>query len=321
MRNFCSGQEKKKKTEQTAGASLGSKRMAPKVFKSALSGGECIYCGATYSPTAQICPECGMGVGDGSCTFCVNIMPSGASVCPHCGNPADGIECQECGTVNFRNFCRSCGASLNSRAALAIDRFKADPKFRQAEQIGVELKKIRDYIEGKSSALDLTHNDETLATDALTDMPADYAALFSCEFPASVEKTPPIVSSASSVIQHKPEARTGHEKSKKLSVKDAMKLYAEKKAEMDALLDSIVPPLDLSPEEQRDFCSARQTVVRYTETSTITTSRRYWICNYCCCQHNEPPECAEPWHGGVWITNNETHTTTSTTITLETLKD
>lgn len=289
--------------------------------------GECQYCGATYSSTAQICPQCGMSVVADVCTFCGDVMPAGADVCPHCGNPTSGLECRECGTINFRNFCRKCGTALNGRGLLALERFKADPKYKEAEQKAIELQRLQDYIEGKAETVEFEPEssqatEETLDTTALTDMPDAYAALFTAKpqfqpQPQNDTESQPAARKTQPKIQHSPvQAKP---KTQRLSVKDAIKLYEEKKAEMDAILDSIVPPPELTPEEQRDFCSARQIVVRYTRTVTHTTTKRYWICNYCGFRHGAPPECAEPWHGGRWITETNTQTETITTKSLETL--
>lgn len=260
-------------------------------------------------------------------------MPAGADICPHCGNPASGLECRECGTINFRNFCRKCGASLNSRGQLALQRFKSDPKYKEVERKAIELQRIQAFIEGKTESVELDADDSesanaALDTGALTEMPDVYTALFAARpQPDTRRKTQP---DTYAEVKPQPKPRKAEPKieyntektqpkSPRMSVKDAIKLYEEKKAEMDAILDSIVPPPELTPEEQRDFCSARQIVVRYTQTVTHTRTKRYWICNYCGFRHGAPPECAEPWHGGRWITETNTETETITTKSLETL--
>lgn len=236
------------------------------------AGGKCEYCGATYSATSQICPECGMGISRGDCTFCGRSMPPGEAECPHCGNPSDGIECHECGTINFRNFCRKCGAALNSRAQNAIARYRETPEYQKAEAIAQELEQLDKFIKEKSSG-------------------RSFSEALHAPVQAAVPK-----------VKYFPEAR------KKinfnvLTLDEAEQMYEEKRTEMEAVLDSIVPPPDMTPEEQRDFCTARKIVVTYT-TVINKTINKGWICNYCGCRHNNPSECAEPWHGGTWITVN-----------------
>ncbi len=246
------------------------------------AGGKCEYCGTTYSATAQICPECGMGISRGNCTFCGKPIPHGEADCPHCGNPSDGLECPECGTINFRNFCRKCGAALNSRAQYAVARYREAPEYKKAEAIAQELEQLDKVIKEKSNGRN-----------------------FAEVLHATAQATAPKVKPA-------PETRK-KTNFNVLTLDEAEKMYEEKQAEMEAVLDSIVPPPDMTPEEQRDFCSARKIVVKYT-TVIKKTVNKAWICNYCGFRHNSPSECAEPWHGGTWITDEVTQTIEETKL-------
>lgn len=246
------------------------------------AGGKCEYCGAAYSATAQICPECGMGISGGNCTFCGKPMPPGEAECPHCGNPSDGIECPECSTINFRNFCRKCGVALNSRAQNAIARYRETPEYRKAEGIAQELKRLDNFINGKTSVNSLA---EPICPPAQPSAP-------------KVKPSP---------------AQRKEINFNVLTLDEAERMYEEKRAEMEAVLDSIVPPPDMTPEEQRDFCTARKIVVTYT-TVINKTINKGWICNYCGCRHNNPSECAEPWHGGTWITIDVSKTIVETKL-------
>ena len=113
-------------------------------------------------------------------------MPAGADSCPHCGNPASGLECPECGTINIRNFCRKCGASLNGREQMALQRFKADPKYKEVERKAMVLQRLQDFIEGKTESIEFDadtagQKEAKLDTEALTEMPDAYAALFAAK--------------------------------------------------------------------------------------------------------------------------------------------
>ena len=75
-----------------------------------------------------------------------------------------------------------------------------------------------------------------------------------------------------------------------------MKLYKAKMAELQMHMDAMLPDSAATPEEQRDFFSAR-----IITTTRIEFVKQGWVCNYCNCYHNCPDECAEPQLGGKWI--------------------
>lgn len=224
------------------------------------------------------------------CTFCGCAIPAGASHCPECGNPTDGIECPECGTINFRSFCRKCGAALNSRALTALERVRQHPNFRRALELVAELAQLQEDAPVQAES----HNPLEAARQRLRRL----ASAAKTATPAALRKTTPV-------------RRVG-------TLDEASRLYAEKRAELDALLDSIVPPAELSPEEQRDYCSARMVAVERTEIRRFLKPR-CWVCNYCGMEHDCPSDCAEPWHGGTWVYDEEDVAVSK--ISFEPLKD
>ncbi|MDE6286627.1 MAG: hypothetical protein K2L99_06515, partial [Muribaculaceae bacterium] len=101
------------------------------------------------------------------------------------------------------------------------------------------------------------------------------------------------------------------------------KAYKEKAAEMNAALAALVPPPDYTPQQKRDYFSARKVIRSHVHADLSEYNPSVWCCNYCGCLHNNPSECAEPQLGGTWIyqspeeyiANNPWATTT--TISLE----
>ena len=86
-----------------------------------------------------------------------------------------------------------------------------------------------------------------------------------------------------------------------LSMDDIMAAYRSKAAEMDAALAALTPPPDFTPEQQRDYFSARKIGKVHTEYDMSGYPPSQWVCNFCGFRHNNPSECSEPQLGGTWI--------------------
>ena len=97
--------------------------------------------------------------------------------------------------------------------------------------------------------------------------------------------------------QKKQEKKT--EKPAKAEVSDPAEELKRIQAELKATLDQMVPPPGSTPQEQRNYHSARKMPVEKI-TKTVTKIKEFWICNYCGCYHRQPSECCEPWRGGTW---------------------
>ncbi len=279
-------------------------------------GGTCPNCGASHSATAQICPECGMSLGGNQCTFCGHPLPPGASECRACGASREGVECPDCGTINFRNFCRNCNRPITKGGEAALAKFRANPQFQAAQKINDSLSKLADFIDGKISASDpdiaaimaeaagqKTEGQKTEDQTSKTRKPLFISKLKPKPMAQQPIGAPGLAKPASKAAPAAP-----------MTIEEAMKLYEQKRAEMEGLLDSILPDADSTPEEQRDFYSARMTVVTRTYKKLVEEPVA-WICNFCGFRHNKPQECAEPWHGGTWV--HETHEITYEVSTLE----
>lgn len=68
--------------------------------------------------------------------------------------------------------------------------------------------------------------------------------------------------------------------------------------DINALLEQMLPPAGSTPQEQRNYYSARKVAV---ETRTLTSRRVGWVCNYCGCTHPNPADCCKPFLGGKWV--------------------
>lgn len=76
---------------------------------------------------------------------------------------------------------------------------------------------------------------------------------------------------------------------------------------LNEILAGMAPPPGSTPQQQRNYFSARKIAVVHQHRTLTPTS---WVCNYCGCTHNNPGECARPELGGRW---NYTETITETT--------
>ena len=59
----------------------------------------------------------------------------------------------------------------------------------------------------------------------------------------------------------------------------------------------MLPPAGSTPQEQRNYYTARKVAV--TELVEVT-GLVGWVCNWCHCFHDNPSQCYRPWLGGTW---------------------
>lgn len=213
------------------------------------------------------------------------MKPNG-KFCTKCGQSVEGVKCPQCGTLNSRNFCRKCNTPLTPRALKAIEAAKRDPKFKVVEKKAEELAELQSLIEEIQSGASETQPVPQLSEED-RQLINEYASLLDS---IGVEK--PQVKPA----EKQEEAKRKTYEAKGMSLEDIMKAYKEKAAEMDEALAALTPPPDFTPEEQRDYFSARK-IARLDQPVPML-----WKCNLCGCLHPCPSECAEPQLGGVWVT-------------------
>lgn len=227
---------------------------------------------------------------NGSCTFCGAHIENGDKFCPECGSPREGIICPQCGTLNFRSFCSKCNAPLNDNANAAIAQAQSDPHYQKCLQLNKELAKMADYIASFENevrqAMQETGEALSQEGESLMDKYEQMLKLMGQKTQAKPQ-----------MPEQKHEQRKLQLRSKYPDIKEVMEAYKAKSAEMQESLSSMFPDAGITPELQRDFVSARKIPVK---TKVLQKQPTYWVCNYCGCPHNQPSECAEPWHGGVW---------------------
>lgn len=257
----------------------------PKSQSNESTGTVCPHCGATVNSGDAVCLGCGRSLLPGKCSFCGAPMKPNAKFCTRCGQSAEGVKCPQCGTLNSRNFCRKCNTPLTPRALQAIEAAKKDPQFKVVEKKAEELAELQALIEEIQNestetkpAPQLSEEDRQLLNE--------YASLLD-----SIGINKPEIKP---VVQQEESKRKTYE-AKGMSLDDIMKAYREKANEMDEALAALVPPPEFTPEEQRDYFSARK-IARLDQPVPML-----WKCNLCGALHPCPAECAEPRLGGVWI--------------------
>lgn len=253
----------------------------------------CPFCSAPIKPGYAICPACGRSLTPDKCSFCGAAIKSTAKFCGKCGQPREGLICPECGTLNARNFCRKCNTPLTPRALKAIEAAKNDPQFLKIKKKAEELAELHSQIvemqqhaHEENASPQLSEEDKRLL-DEYAEVLGSIGAF------ALKQKEPP-------QQDHKTESKKFQGPSA-LSLDEIMKAYREKAAEMDAQLAQLVPPPEFTPEEQRDYYSARK-IAHFEDAIDLEDySPTMWKCNYCGFIHRCPSECAEPELGGTWL--------------------
>lgn len=219
------------------------------------------------------------------CSFCGAPTDPSKRFCPRCGQPKEGIICPECGILNSRNFCRKCNAPLTPRAEAARAEAQADPLFRSVSRKAAELESLRRQIEEARNA---AHEEPGLTDEdkALLDR---YNTLFnSMGIPEPVQSPAPVGS------------RKKYQ-GENLNLDEIMAAYREKAAEMDAALAALTAPPDFTPEQQRDYYSARRIATVEMEYDMSGYHPMMWRCNVCSALHPCPSDCVSPELGGQWI--------------------
>lgn len=306
--------------------------------------GRCPICGAQIAANTKFCEECGASLGNDKpagafCTFCGSDISGNEAFCPECGNPRSGIVCPDCGTLNYRSFCRKCDRPLNPMALYAIDKAKNDPRVKRAAAVKHEL----DQMEAEIARLEKLAANESrpTSTDALIDtsieqseatrrLLEDFAEL-TCTSPEptqqeraqqtvqsqtvkqqqNVEKakseSASIIDWGSDTPSHNPGAAASQ-------LEELKKQYAAKSAEFQQALNDLIPDPADPPEIQRNFaCAAMVTILTTTTTVTKERKRVAWVCNKCNIRHTSPSDCGVREFGGNWIYEDITKVKKTTT--------
>ena len=247
--------------------------------------GTCPHCGAVLEADYEICPICGYKLVD-YCTFCGAAMSPDDIDCPECGMPSEGVVCPECGTLNFRSFCRKCNSPLSRVARKAVEKAKADPKVQEAvrllkrmAELEAELNSIGDDIEEDDTPREPTEKELRLR-----------------ELMGKVGFKP--------VEKPKTQPKATPTRNREAMEEEYQRMVEE----ANKVLESMVPPAGSTPQEQRNYSTARKVAVMETYKEMVQVNyteqedRLGWVCNECQIFHRCPEECGVREYGGHWVT-------------------
>ena len=285
-----------------------------KEIRASSDGVGCPYCGQPVKKSWEWCPSCGHSLVDW-CTFCGADIPRGEDECPECGMSRSGIVCPKCGTRNAGGFCRKCNEPLTLAAKKELERAQKDPQFLKAAELAVQAAELLARIEAEEQEVPESEIKEI-------ELPEDVLRLKEllgkttlrrfdklCDRSDQKRETgsvaDPVEAPALRQAQGLGTSTTGEPCRTTCSAANKMKSKAELRAEyskiqeeLNKALEGMLPPVGSTPQEQRNYFSARKLPV---EKVILTKGREAWVCNFCGCWHNCPSECCEPWHGGKWV--------------------
>lgn len=285
-----------------------------KEIRASSDGVGCPYCGQPVRKSWEWCPSCGHSLVDW-CTFCGADIPRGEDECPECGMSRSGIVCPECGTGNAGGFCRKCNEPLTLAAKKELERAQKDPQFLKAAELAVQAAELLARIEAEEQEVpeseikeielpeDVLRLKELLGKTTLRRF--DKLSDRSDQKRETGSVADPVEAPALRQAQGLRTSTTGEPCRTTCSAANKMKSKAELRAEyskiqeeLNKALEGMLPPVGSTPQEQRNYFSARKLPV---EKVILTKGREAWVCNFCGCWHNCPSECCEPWHGGKWV--------------------
>ena len=248
----------------------------------------CPYCGSAVEPDYEICPVCGHKLVE-YCTFCGANMAATDIDCPECGMPSEGITCPYCGTLNFRSFCRKCNRPLSRAARKAVEKAKADPKLQEAVSILVKMAELEAEMQNATDEDD----------DVVDNTPHE---------PTEKElRLRELMDKVDFKPAEKPKAQPKQNKSR--GREEIQTEYQRMVEEANKVLESMVPPAGSTPQEQRNYSTARKVAVMETYKEKVTVSylagqeeRMGWVCNRCQIFHPNPQACGVREYGGHWTT-------------------
>lgn len=285
-----------------------------KEIRASSDGVGCPYCGQPVKKSWEWCPSCGHSLVDW-CTFCGADIPRGEDECPECGMSRSGIVCPKCGTGNAGGFCRKCNEPLTLAAKKELERAQKDPQFLKAAELAVQAAELLARIEAEEQEVpeseikeielpeDVLRLKELLGKTTLRRF--DKLSDRSDQKRETGSVADPVEAPALRQAQGLRTSTTGEPCRTTCSAANKMKSKAELRAEyskiqeeLNKALEGMLPPVGSTPQEQRNYFSARKLPV---EKVILTKGREAWVCNFCGCWHNCPSECCEPWHGGKWV--------------------
>ncbi|MDE6341255.1 MAG: zinc ribbon domain-containing protein [Muribaculaceae bacterium] len=255
-------------------------------------------------------------VPDYICPFCGAELDPDDMCCTECGGPRSGITCPRCGTLNFGSFCSHCNEPLDDLAQEAVRQAKNDPHFKEAERLAgelAELDRIIADISGSDGAGATSAGEEPKKLDTsshLSDADREALARYNTLFAGigDIKVKPAAPEKKHDKPKEAAEQKQGFSVNA-MSLNEAVKKYKEVAEKLQEELNAMLPDPKATPQEQRNFFSARKI-----SSAELISVRQCWVCNYCGCHHNQPSECYKPWMGGKWIMDTELGNLTTTTL-------
>ena len=242
--------------------------------------GKCPKCGAPTVPDFELCPNCGAKLVD-YCTFCGAMMGPDDMDCPECGMPSEGMECPDCKIINYRPFCRACGRPLSRAARKAVEKAKMDPKVREAARAMVRISELQAELDSAACKEEYAENQEPTEGKLRLDELMSKVGFTTADMPSAKRR------------------KMGR------SREEVMAEYARAVEEANRIFEEMLPPAGMTPQEQRNYYTARKVAVMETIEESwyeVTVSvGMYWECNKCHVKHNNPSECYVREFGGKWI--------------------
>lgn len=254
-------------------------------IRASSDGVGCPYCGQPVKKSWEWCPSCGHSLVDW-CTFCGADIPRGEDECPECGMSRSGIVCPKCGTRNAGGFCRKCNEPLTLAAKKEQERALKDPQFVKAAELAVQAAELLARIEAEEQEVPESEIKEI-------ELPEDVLRLKEL-----LGKTTLRQAQGPDGKQTQPLDGKQQQAQRPKSKAELRAEYSKIQEELNKALEGMLPPVGSTPQEQRNYFSARKLPV---EKVILTKGREAWVCNFCGCWHNCPSECCEPWHGGKWV--------------------
>lgn len=245
----------------------------------------CPHCGQPVRKSWEWCPSCGHSLVDW-CTFCGADIPRGEDECPECGMSRSGVVCPKCGTRNAGGFCRKCNEPLTLAAKKELERAQKDPQFLKAAELAVQAAELLARIEAEEQEVPESEIKEI-------ELPEDVLRLKEL-----LGKTTLRQAQGPDGKQTQPLDGKQQQAQRPKSKAELRAEYSKIQEELNKALEGMLPPVGSTPQEQRNYFSARKLPV---EKVILTKGREAWVCNFCGCWHNCPSECCEPWHGGKWV--------------------
>lgn len=244
---------------------------------------KCPKCGAKItSPNADICEVCGEWLLEGKCKFCYADLEEGANYCPECGNPVAGITCPQCGKLSYFDFCKFCNIPLTEMGKKTKENLKNDPLtaelMRLIEESTVETKervsaeKIDELLKMKEYMKKVSEKEKKrVFTPIFTKEQREAIA-------ESGKKADEEIRRIEEEKRRQEEERRRKEEEERQRMQELMKQMAQKS-------------FNTNQEARRFYRSIRP------------KRAVGWCCNFTRTVHPCPEDCAEPWHGGYWVTD------------------